>query len=428
MSALEGGLALWNALGANGARYRFCANAGDNVCNWMLPDTEPSTFCESCRHNSIVPDLSIAANVERWGKIELAKRYVIRALMRWRLPRPDRKQDPERGLAFDLIADETRPDGRVRRVLTGHDNGLITINIAEADDAEREARRKAMREPYRTLVGHIRHEVGHYYWDRLVNDEGRIDAFREAFGDETQDYGAALERHYRDGAQPDWIDRFVSAYASSHPWEDFAETWAHYLHIVDALETARSYGIDARASFTAGDPRGRLNFEPYASELRDPAGRRLGPAHGGAERRQPQHGSARPLSFRPVQGGGRQARVHPHAHPRAAALARSGRRSNGHRGTGANRRLKPRNWPPKRFRLPARRRDRVRVRPPPQRPRRTRRPTGAWRVFAGLHGLCGESRLAFGWPAWPPYNLIALGFAPDSSACSLPVSSLISAC
>ncbi len=212
-----------------------------------------------------MPDLSIAPNVERWGKIELAKRYVIRALMRWRLRRPDRKQDPERGLAFDLIADETRPDGAVKRALTGHDNGLITINIAEADDAEREARRKAMREPYRTLVGHIRHEVGHYYWDRLVNDEGRVDAFREAFGDERQDYAAALERHYRDGAAPDWINRFISAYASSHPWEDFAETWAHYLHIVDALETARSYGIDARASFSPGDARMRLNFEPHAA-------------------------------------------------------------------------------------------------------------------------------------------------------------------
>ena len=186
MSALEGGPGLWNALGATGARYRFCANAEDGVCNWMLPETETASFCESCRHNHLVPDLSIPANVERWGKIELAKRYVVRALMRWRLFRSDRTQDPERGLAFDLIADETCPDGRVKRVLTGHDNGLITINVAEADDAEREARRKAMREPYRTLVGHLRHEVGHYYWDRLVKDEGRIGAFREAFGDETR--------------------------------------------------------------------------------------------------------------------------------------------------------------------------------------------------------------------------------------------------
>ncbi len=270
MSALEGGPAVWNALGAAGARYRFCANAEAGVCNWMLAEAEASSFCESCRHNHLVPDLSVPANVERWGKIELAKRYVIRALMRWRLPRPDRKQDPESGLAFDLIADETRADGRIKRVLTGHDNGLITLNIAEADDAEREARRAAMREPYRTLLGHIRHEIGHYYWDRLVSDEGRIGEFRDAFGHETQDYASALERHYRDGAPPDWMNRFISAYASAHPWEDFAETWAHYLHIVDALETARSYGIDARASFTSDNANARLNFEPYSA---DSAGR-----------------------------------------------------------------------------------------------------------------------------------------------------------
>ena len=280
------------------------------------------------------------ANVERWGKIELAKRYVIRALMRWRLPRPDRKQDPESGLAFDLIADETRADGRIKRVLTGHDNGLITLNIAEADDAEREARRAAMREPYRTLLGHIRHEIGHYYWDRLVSDEGRIGEFREAFGDETQDYASALERHYRDGAPPDWMNRFISAYASAHPWEDFAETWAHYLHIVDALETARSYGIDARASFTSDDANARLNFEPYAADLGGQAGRRLGSADRGAERRQSQHGPARPLSVRPVEACGRQARVHSCAHPRAEGGACGAGRPSESRGAGANRSLK----------------------------------------------------------------------------------------
>jgi hypothetical protein len=232
----------------------------------MLPAEDTSPFCESCRHNQIVPDLSLASNHERWRRIELAKRYVVRALMRWGLPKPDKTQDPERGLAFNLIADETRPDGRVERAMTGHDSGLITLNIDEGDDAEREARRAAMGEPYRTLVGHFRHEIGHYYWDRLVAEEGRTAEFRAAFGDETQDYGEALQRHYREGPPAGWRERFVSAYASTHPWEDFAECWAHYLHIVDALETAGSYGIDVRGAFALDSKGAKLNFEPYAAD------------------------------------------------------------------------------------------------------------------------------------------------------------------
>jgi hypothetical protein len=131
-------------------------------------------------------------------------------------------------------------------VLTGHADGVITINIAEADDAEREKRRTAMHEPYRTLLGHMRHESGHYYWDRLVLQAGHVAGFRQVFGDEQQDYGAALEAHYRNGAPADWQDRFVSAYASAHPWEDWAETWAHYLHIIDTLEMAAHCGLTLR--------------------------------------------------------------------------------------------------------------------------------------------------------------------------------------
>ena len=127
--------------------------------------------------------------------------------------------------------------------MTGHDNGLITIALAEADDAERERRRTQMGEPYRTLLGHFRHEVGHHYWDLLVRDGGRLDEFRALFGDEREDYGQALQRHYAQGAPPDWGSRYISAYASSHPWEDFAETFANYLHIVDTLEMARAFGL-----------------------------------------------------------------------------------------------------------------------------------------------------------------------------------------
>ena len=128
-------------------------------------------------------------------------------------------------------------------MLTGHADGVITVNIAEADDAERERRRTAMHEPYRTLLGHMRHESGHYYWDRLIAGTPELDEFRSLFGDERADYAASLSTYYERGAPADWQERFVSAYASAHPWEDWAETWAHYLHMVDTLETAAACGL-----------------------------------------------------------------------------------------------------------------------------------------------------------------------------------------
>jgi hypothetical protein len=265
MSALEECAGGWAALAEAGAQYRFCANAEHGVCNWLLPAGSASPLCESCRHNRMIPDLSIPENQLRWRKIELAKRYVFRSLMRWRLRAPSRVEDPRAGLVFDLLSDARNADGAVAKVQTGHADGVITLNIAEADDAERERRRSSMRETYRTLVGHFRHELGHYFWDRLVRDAGRLAEFRSAFGDETQDYDAALKRHYEAGPPVDWPDAFISAYASSHPWEDFAETWAHYIHIVDALETARSYGINVSASFNAPGRGADLNFEPYAA-------------------------------------------------------------------------------------------------------------------------------------------------------------------
>jgi hypothetical protein len=265
MSAVEQRPDGWTALAKPDTSYRFCANAELDVCNWLLRADDASSLCESCRHNRVIPDLSIPENLPRWRKIELAKRYVFRSQMRWRLRAPDRREDPTGGLAFDLMADAREPDGALKKVETGHADGVITLNIAEADDAERERRRSSMHESYRTLVGHFRHELGHYFWDRLVRDADRLSAFRATFGDESQDYAAALARHYQAGPPAAWQDAFISAYASSHPWEDFAETWAHYLHIVDALETARSYGINVRASFLAPDRSGELTFEPYAA-------------------------------------------------------------------------------------------------------------------------------------------------------------------
>ncbi len=172
--------------------------------------------------------------------LEDAKRQVISALAGLGLPLASRvSEDPERGLAFDFLQS---PEGGLR-VLTGHRDGLITLNIEEADDVHRERMRTSLHEPYRTLVGHFRHEVGHYYWDRLVADSPWLESFRALFGDERADYAAALRMNYQHGPPPQWPLRYVSAYASTHPWEDWAETWAHYLHMVDALGTALSFGI-----------------------------------------------------------------------------------------------------------------------------------------------------------------------------------------
>jgi hypothetical protein len=245
---------------AQGKAYRFCRNYSEHgACNWAT-DAE-NLYCLSCRLNRVIPDLSKPGNKEAWYKVEVAKRRLIYSLLSLKLPLESKIEKPETGLAFEILADpEEGP-----KVLTGHDNGLITINLAEADDAEREKRRHQMHEPYRTLLGHFRHEVGHYYWDRLVKNGSRLNDFRALFGDERDDYAQALQRHYKDGAPPDWQERFISAYASAHPWEDWAETWAQYLHMADALEVAAASGLSLRPK-RAGEPvlrpvRARSAFE-----------------------------------------------------------------------------------------------------------------------------------------------------------------------
>ena len=141
------------------------------------------------------------------------------------------------------MAGVARTVWRTSRVKSLSGVGMAAIALAEADDAERETRRVAMGEPYRTLLGHFRHEIGHWYWDILVRDGGALDACRAVFGDHDEDYGQALQNHYDSGPKPDWQNEFVSAYAGAHAWEDFAETWAHYLHIVDCLETGGAWGV-----------------------------------------------------------------------------------------------------------------------------------------------------------------------------------------
>lgn len=263
---------LWRALaepeGRDRRRYRYCSNAVHGVCNWLIPADSPDQFCAACRHNRTIPDLSLPENVTNWRKIEGAKHRLFYTLLKLRLPHKTRIEEPETGLAFDFMASPAPGAPTDEQVMTGHDSGVITINLAEADDAERERMRKDMREPYRTLLGHFRHEIAHYYWDRLVRDSPSIDEFRRLFGDEREDYGAALQRHYANGPPPDWPERFVSAYASVHPWEDFSETWAHYFHMVDTLETAGAFGLRVRPKVTmSADLSTAIDFDPHLATM-----------------------------------------------------------------------------------------------------------------------------------------------------------------
>jgi hypothetical protein len=225
---------------AAGRAYRLCANYEiEKVCNWAVVEGDPNRLCVSCRLTLVIPDLSNDENRQAWYRLEVAKRRLIFTLLQLGLPIVGRDQDPAGGLGFEFKADayDCGP------VMTGHSTGIITINVAEADDAERERRRTKLHEPYRALAGHLRHESGHYYWDRLIRDGGDLEGFREVFGDDRADYDAALRTYYAEGPRSDWQNLFISAYASAHPLEDWAETWTHYLHMVDTVETAGACGI-----------------------------------------------------------------------------------------------------------------------------------------------------------------------------------------
>jgi hypothetical protein len=261
LSALEQQGDTWRALADPATQVRFCENTQHDACNWLVEADSDLPFCAACRYNRIIPDLANPTGKRRWQKIEAAKHHLFYSLLRLRLPLKDRTEEPKRGLAFDFLADPPK----AALVMTGHDNGLITIALAEADDTERERRRSALHEPYRSLLGHFRHEVGHYVWDLLIRDTDRLEACRTLFGDDRKDYGKALKQHYAHGPPADWQGHYVSAYASSHPWEDWAETWAHYLHIVDTLEMAWSFGLRVRPRAGSDDTlNASANFDPYA--------------------------------------------------------------------------------------------------------------------------------------------------------------------
>ncbi|AHF93429.1 hypothetical protein OPIT5_27750 [Opitutaceae bacterium TAV5] len=238
-----------------------CRNGQDyGACNWLAVGNG-EVFCKSCRLNRTVPDLGFPGNRDAWKRVESAKRRVLYTLFQLGIDPPRWIDDAGRGLAFDILAPvDSTP------VLTGYANGVITLNLNEADSAERERRRNQLAEPYRTLVGHFRHESAHYVWQQFfgwkAEGDVALQAFRELFGDERADYAAALQHYYSYGAPPGWETEFISGYATAHPHEDWAECWAHYLHVTDGTETAADFGLNSKAV-----PIPFTRFPPEAADL-----------------------------------------------------------------------------------------------------------------------------------------------------------------
>lgn len=231
---------------SSGRQFRLCANGTEHgVCNWLQRAEDENPLCFGCQFNRTIPELAKHANIRRWGKFESGKKRLLYTLLRLGLPVENGHRAPRTGLLFDFVEDSRSDSSRFPEtfVPTGYLGGVITINALEADDPAREAMREQMGESYRTLLGHLRHESGHYYWSILDPDPQELARFASLFGDYTEDYQAALDRYYRDGPQADWPARHISAYASSHPNEDWAESWGHYLYIYDALETAAAHGL-----------------------------------------------------------------------------------------------------------------------------------------------------------------------------------------
>jgi hypothetical protein len=258
----EKGAGVFTPLADRSRTVSYCANFEHGACNWLI-DLKAGSLCQACKLNRTIPDLTQPENLRRWQRIEVAKHRLVYSLLRLGLPVESKAKAPDTGIAFDFLAPPPGEDGQ-GQILTGHDHGEITLNVAEADDAVRAEIREKMHEPYRTLLGHFRHEIAHYYWERLVKDSPAHSLFRKSFGDEIRDYNQALQTYYANGAPADWQEHHISAYASAHPHEDWAETFAHYLHMIDTLETAYAFGL--RINPRAGQDdnlKTSVTFDPY---------------------------------------------------------------------------------------------------------------------------------------------------------------------
>lgn len=239
--------------------YKYCKNKEHEVCNWLLEEDDEHDYCSACQLNRTIPNLSAKKNFRKWQNLELAKHRLVYQLQKIGLDLPSKMVNND-GLCFDFIVKKSNPS-----IMTGHASGVITILLREADAALREQIRKELDEPYRTLIGHLRHEVGHYFWERLVAaDKSFLSEFRIIFGNEEINYSDSLQRYYKNGAPENWRESFISKYATSHPWEDWAETWAHYLHVMDMVETAHFFGIKVNPTNRNKSMKASVTFDPYS--------------------------------------------------------------------------------------------------------------------------------------------------------------------
>jgi hypothetical protein len=253
--------AAWSSAPFRGTAAVACDNTRYGVCNWLVTDGHPSGHCISCRHNLIIPDLTVPGVLQRWRKLEDSKRRAIWGVLRFGL-----SLDGWPPLGFHLLYDAKAEAGGPPQHPTGYLEGVVTLNLVEADDSARERVRASMAEPYRTLVGHFRHEFGHHYWHRLVAASPHLEAFRRLFGDERADYAAAAQAYYARPATAEWKPSFVSRYASMHPWEDFSETFAHLLHIADTLSSIGDFGMTLLDWPDAEAPPSLANVDPYRAD------------------------------------------------------------------------------------------------------------------------------------------------------------------
>lgn len=245
-----------------------CVHHPDRSCNWLVPVAGGDRACLACRLTRAHPEPGVdhPDDVEHWLEVETAKRHLVAELLTLGIAVHPLDEKPSGGLVFDLLSSRNVP------VTTGHADGVVTIDLAEADDVHRERVRVRLDEPYRTVLGHLRHETGHWWWQVVVApDPDRLASFRDVFGDEREDYAEALRRNYDDGPPPDWQQRHVSSYAAAHPWEDVAETFAHVLHLLDGLRTADAVGLRLEApaanAYEVSSNDGR-SFGPFEVEVR----------------------------------------------------------------------------------------------------------------------------------------------------------------
>ncbi len=246
--------------------YRYCANYYQHACNWMVRKDDPIELCQACNLNRTIPDLSIPEHVGKWQKLEVAKHRLVYSLLKLNVDLNAANNARVPGLAFDFLSHHS--GNQHKKVMTGYLNGLITINLDEADNVHREYIREKFSEPYRTLIGHFRHETGHYFWEKIIREnDQKLAQFRWLFGDDTRDYNQALQAYYNRKAGFQWQHQYISEYASSHPLEDWAETWAHYLHVMDTLETAFYFGMVLRPKLDDNTSMSMSSdFDPYTEK------------------------------------------------------------------------------------------------------------------------------------------------------------------